>query len=541
MPPNMVAEPVDFKLGKLRGFIDPESGQLRYLRIGPYELLRGIYGSVRRPDWGTVVPKIESFKLDKKRGSFVCTFEAIHKDDKMDFSWKGRIEGKLIEETHVEIEYEFEGTVPVEQKTNRLGLCLLHPASLKGIPVEIEHQKDACEMMSFPKLIKPDQPFKDTKAITYELTKGVGIRIELYGDGFETEDQRNYGDASYKTYCHPQEWGSPYVVKQGQVISQRAKLIISLGGYKDEEPTPVATEGYLPSLGTLFKRAISIPEMGKIMKLGLTHAQAATEGFEQAKLLGGPVFLQTQTASIPNSLSPDDGILFTSIGNWKNLNNVRGAKKLLAAQGWFIELNGVRPHFDEIDGAALGLQPKTHQFDTETMMECAWCIPDQAETARYIGAKTIVTGPVRLSDSPDKRTSGIEAALFTFASIANAVKAKVNYLTLFDAATLLESPAALPLTLISDRTSSHVRIWDFEPDFVMIECGKLILVNLSWEPSELFKKVEFDSKDNLQVGIKGEYHLFDKSNIERWKEVMEEPAKHSILDALPPRSIVVLG
>ena len=89
--------------------------------------------------------------------------------------------------------------------------------------------------------------------------------------------------------------------------------------------------------------------------------------------------------------------------------------------------------------------------------------------------------------------------------------------------------------------SNHVKVWDVDREFVMIECGKIILANFSWEPSELFKKVEFDSHDNLQVGIKGEYHLFDASNISNWRKVLEEPAKHSILSALPPRSIVVLA
>lgn len=537
----MASEPVDFKLGKLRGFIDPESGQLRYLRVGPYELLRGIYGSVRRPDWGTVVQKVHDFKLDKKRESFSCSFTAVHKDDKMDFTWEGKITGHVVDNDHVEIEYELEGTVPVDQQTNRLGLCLLHPASLQGEFAIIEHGPGNAESLPFPKLIKPDQPFKDTKSIVTMIKEGVGIRIELYGDNFETEDQRNYGDASFKTYCHWQESGSPYPVKKGQVISQRVKLKVVTSGLGSEEAMPVATSGELPSLGTLFRRKMAVPEMDPLMSLHLTHAQATTEGIEPAKLVGGPVFLQTQMASIPVALSPNDGILFSPINQWKKLNTVRGSRKFLAAQGWFMELNGVRPSFEEIDGASLGLQPKTHQFDTETMMECAWVIPDQIATARNLGAKTVIVGPARLSDTPDPRTNGIEAALFTLASIVNAVKVKAEYITFFDAETLLKSPAALPLTLLADRTSNHVRVWDVEPEFVMVECGRLILANLSWESSDHFKKIDFDSKDNLQVGIKGDYHLFDQGNIGRWREVLAEPAKHSILDSLPPRSIVVLG
>ncbi len=537
----MSSEPREFKMGNLRGIIDPDSGQLRYLRVGNHELLRGIYGSVRRPDWGTVIPKTEEFELAVKRNSFRCTFVAHHKDDKMDFSWRGTITGKLVDETHVEIEYTFEGTVEQDTQTNRLGLCLLHPSALQGTPVEIEHQKDSCEMMIFPKLIKPDQPFKDTKAISYEVKKGIGIRIELYGDGFETEDQRNYGDASYKTYCHPQEWGSPYKVEKGKVIHQRAKLTISTTGFTDEKEMLKPTVGDLPSLGTLFNRNFAIPEMEPLQNMGFTHAQANTEGTESAKLIGGPVFMQTQVASIPVSFSPNDGILFSPSRDWQKLNGVRGARKFIHAKSWFIEMNGARPHFDEINGVALGLQPKTHQFDTETMMECAWTIPDQVETARSIGATTGIVGPIRLSDTPDERTNGIEAALFTLASVVNAVKCKADYLTIFDAEALANSPASLVIHLLAERSSNKVRVWDIDAQFVMIECGRLILANLSWEPTDHFKLVDFDSADNLQVGIKGDHRVFEKGNVADWREILAKPSKHGILDALPPRSIVVLG
>jgi hypothetical protein len=99
----------------------------------------------------------------------------------------------------------------------------------------------------------------------------------------------------------------------------------------------------------------------------------------------------------------------------------------------------------------------------------------------------------------------------------------------------------LALALLADRHSDKVRVWDFEPSFVMIECGKLIFANLSWEPTDVFKTIDFDSLANRQVGIKGDYHLFDKSNANDWRKVLRSPSKHGILDSLPPRSIVVLG
>ena len=536
----MSSELREFKLGPLRGIIDPDSGQLRYLRVGAYELLRGIYGSVRRPDWGTVVQKVHDFKLDLKRESFHCSFVAVHKDDKMDFTWAGTITGQVVGGGQIEIEYQLEGTVPSDQMTNRLGLCLLHPASLKGIPAVIEHTGGATESIPFPIYIKPDQPFKDTKAISYEVGDRIKFRLELSGDNFETEDQRNYGDASYKTYCHWQETGSPYPVKRGQVISNRAKIIINPMAIHNAEPMPTAIEGELPSLGTLFKRSMTTAEMSTLSSFHFTHAMATSDGLVSAKQGGGTVFLETDKASVPSELSANDGMLVPA-GQWKKLKDVVGTRKFVQCKGWFIEMNGSRPQFDGVDGAALGLQPKTHQFDTETMMECGWVIPDQVDSARHMGAKTIVVGPARLSDDSDKRTNGIEAALFALAVVANSVKAKADYVTLFDAETLLKSPAAFVLSMLSDRRSNQVKVWDIDSEFVAIECGHMILANLSWEPSEHFKKLSFDSPENLKVGIKTEYHLLNQENIGEWKDVLAQPAKHNVLSAIPPRSIVVLG
>ncbi len=537
----MSSEPIEIKLGHVRGFIDPESGQLRYLSVGPYELLRGIYGSVRRPDWGTVVPKLTDFSNRVTRDSFTCKFTASHKDDVMDFTWRGTITGQVVGGGQVEIEYHLEGTVPSDQMTNRLGLCLLHPASLKGIPAEIQHTDDSKETIPFPIFIKPDQPFKDTKAISYKVGNGIKFRVELSGDNFETEDQRNYGDGSFKTYCHWQETGSPYPVKKGQVISNRAKIIINPMSPQVLETIPTETEGELPSLGTLFKRQMSASEMNTLMGFHLNHGVATTDGMKSAKQGGGTVFLQSDKIEALSDLASNDGLLFSPAGQWQKLKGVTGTRKFVQSKGWFMEMNAARPNFEALDGAALGLQPKTHQFDTETMMESAWVIPDQVSSARNMGAKTVLVGPVRLSDEPDPRTYGIESALFALAVVANSVKAKADYLTLFDADTLLRSPAAFVLSMLSDRTSNKVRVWDVDSQFVMIDCGRLILANLSWEPSEHFKKLSFDSQENLQVGIKTEYHLFDKDNIADWHDVLAGPAKHSILTALPPRSIVVLG
>ena len=52
------SQTVEIQFGPFMVEIEKDSGQLRYLRAGTTELLRGIYGSVRHSDWGTVLPTI---------------------------------------------------------------------------------------------------------------------------------------------------------------------------------------------------------------------------------------------------------------------------------------------------------------------------------------------------------------------------------------------------------------------------------------------------------------------------------------------------
>ena len=134
----------------------------------------------------------------------------------------------LLKENRIEIEYEFDGEGKSAFKSNRTGICVLHPRSHQGLKCEVEHNHGECEQIAFPKAIKPDQPFKDVKAISLDVAPGVHVRTEFIGEVFESEDQRNYGDASYKTYSRPQEWQKPFDIKSGDKVHQRVKVIIDL-------------------------------------------------------------------------------------------------------------------------------------------------------------------------------------------------------------------------------------------------------------------------------------------------------------------------
>ena len=49
----------------------------------------------------------------------------------------------------------------------------------------------------------------------------------MEGDTFEMEDQRNWTDASYKTYVRPLALPWPYLIAKGETIDQKVTLTVS--------------------------------------------------------------------------------------------------------------------------------------------------------------------------------------------------------------------------------------------------------------------------------------------------------------------------
>ena len=65
--------------------------------------------------------------------------------------------------------------------------------------------------------------------MTHELADGSDrFKVIMEGDTFETEDQRNWTDASFKTYCTPLGLPFPVEIKKGDVVEQ--SITIGLEG-----------------------------------------------------------------------------------------------------------------------------------------------------------------------------------------------------------------------------------------------------------------------------------------------------------------------
>ncbi len=82
------------------------------------------------------------------------------------------------------------------------------------------HIRTTVQLLSrFPEEISPHQPFRDIRAMHWKITDSMEAHLYFEGDVFETEDQRNWTDASYKTYSTPLD--QPYPAK----VSKRYRII----------------------------------------------------------------------------------------------------------------------------------------------------------------------------------------------------------------------------------------------------------------------------------------------------------------------------
>jgi hypothetical protein len=201
------------------------SGGLRSICYQGHEVLRAIAYVVRDQNWGTYNPEISECVVEKTKDAFTITYRArcSSADPGQSLSYQARIAGNR--QGHLVFDVSAEPQTPF--LTARCGFAVLHPINgVAGQEAVVEHLDGTQEQARFPELISPAQPFKDIRAIQHRVTGGITARCVLNGDVFEMEDQRNWSDASYKTYVRPLSLPWPYVMEQGVINRQSVELTI---------------------------------------------------------------------------------------------------------------------------------------------------------------------------------------------------------------------------------------------------------------------------------------------------------------------------
>jgi len=208
---------------RLLGHFGFVAGNLRHIRVGGTEGIRAISFIVRDRLWGTYRPDIADLTVDQRSDGFTVRYRAEVRDDDQRFRYRATIEGRPDR-----LVFEAEGEAVTVFETNRAGFVVLHPvAGVAGEPVEVEHVDGRIVHERFPDLIDPVQPVSDLRALSHAVMPGLTVTCRMEGDAFEMEDQRNWCDASYKTYVRPLSRPWPYRLPPGEVLKQSVTLTVA--------------------------------------------------------------------------------------------------------------------------------------------------------------------------------------------------------------------------------------------------------------------------------------------------------------------------
>ncbi|WP_225772960.1 hypothetical protein [Pseudomonas sp. Marseille-Q5115] len=202
-----------------------EGPQLRHLTFGGIEVLRAVGLVIRDAWWGSHVVEAQAWNVQAS-----------------ETQWRGDLSGAVPGPDgsaalgwQLVVQVGQQGLVATARliaqadfTTCRAGLMLLNPlAGVVGAPVAVTHGNGELEEGRFPDLISPGQPFLDIRELRHAPAPGLRAHWRLSGDTFEMEDQRNWGDASFKTYNRPLAWPCPYVIEAGSCVEQQVVLTLS--------------------------------------------------------------------------------------------------------------------------------------------------------------------------------------------------------------------------------------------------------------------------------------------------------------------------
>ena len=172
-------------------------GELRHLYVGNKEIIRRIYISVRDTHWDTVDPIVEIARMEKYEASFSIRLRGSCRVKGIDYIWQGDIEGTA----DGKISFAVLGRANSDALANRFGMCVLYGSeSLAGQKYEVFDRSGKTRPGFFPVLL--DQIILNDKfeSLRYETLEGLVVDTRVKNSVFGMEDQRQFGDRSYKAF-----------------------------------------------------------------------------------------------------------------------------------------------------------------------------------------------------------------------------------------------------------------------------------------------------------------------------------------------------
>lgn len=468
-----------------------DNGFLRRISYGESEVLRMIYFAFRDHNWNTLGFSIENERISSNENEFLITYDYFNVDGGIDvMEWKAKVEGR----PNGILIFEIQGTVLENFRKNRAGFCVLHPLNITNQECRITHADNTETTHLFPQNIAPENPFKNIRSMNWK-TSDIPFSLSFEGDIFETEDQRNWGDASFKTFCTPLDQPFPVDLKKGQKVFQRItfKPESLLQPLKKEAPyislRDVGAGSILPTFGTgasseihpMPSRAV---DMIKSLKLGHYRIEIYpdndnwvtlfSQDYENAYTLGLPLevalhltdnyheeteafvlLCQQNKVKVKKVLLLQGNGIITRQEVIKQVSTLKASlPKVSFGAGTnynFNELNKNRFSPGDLDFISFSIDPQEHAFDNLTILENIETQEHLVNSTKsiYGNAHEVHVSPITLrkrfnpyatnpadlviaeSLKADPRQKEVFAAIWTFGSICSLAKAGAQTLTYF--------------------------------------------------------------------------------------------------------------
>ena len=411
-------------------FVD---GQLRRICLGRHEVLRRIYFAARDPAWRTAPNRITITRQDISSDGFFITYQAEVRLGALQLD----LEATLCGTNDGIVSFTIEALALGDLSSNRIGLCVLHPAAYAGTACSITHVDGVIERGRFPTLVAPHQPFTAIQAIAHTVQRGLKAEVEFEGAIFEMEDQRNWSDASFKTYSGQLSAAQPLPIHiaAGTRISQKVtqRLLGARPMSSRKAPhhiTLTCSEGTpqpLPALG-LGLSGYGVPlrevDFQGIRDLNVQHVRLDLNlgnplTFQALRQLANP-FLPLELAL---TLTPNCEKELAELARIVEQGKPRVSRWLVygasddemgqacallrrlmpsvpigsGSSENLAELNRTHPDLGILDLVSLALNPQVHQTDNDTLVENLGSQRALIATARAIaGDKPLVISPVSL-------------------------------------------------------------------------------------------------------------------------------------------------
>ena len=449
-------------------------GGIGPVHCGGHEILRRIFVTVRDRNWQEVPPTHWISDVDDRRG--VATLEARHVGDGVDFEWKGLL---TAEPDARLVRFSFTGRALQDMEVCRLGLVVLHPvAPLVGSVVTTSGPGGSHQLMVSPRLhpqaIVDGVPMAMTppySELSIERPDFGALQLHFDGDLFELEDQRNWGDASFKSYCTPLRLGFPRRVAAGTVIGHSVEIRFERAANADEAPAvrsikprkaaAVRSDATFPTIGCQLNAIDALADRGALpwhhyqIDASLLHSaenrekllETVSTGLELCMTLDDHgttepdvlSWLREHAGLIRRILAHGAGTSLPSSAALARLREELGAGAssmpaiLAATRGYFVEFNRCVAVPGPADGIAFPLSATVHSDDAATVISNVPALADMVRTARELARHDdLVLAPLALY-YPPSQAARFEASLvapWLVACLCESARARIRSVTL---------------------------------------------------------------------------------------------------------------